>query len=424
MLPELFESMPDAVLVVDPDGRIALVNRTTEALFGYDRTELIGQSIETLVPERLRATHFLHRHSYDSSTRRRPMGTGMDLYARRKDGTEFPVDIMLNPVELEGRRLVIAVVRDTTERENFARTLRQTNAELEKARSAKDEFLAVVSHELRTPLNAVLGFASVLLTCAPGPLTDEQRRQIETVQSSGKHLLSLVSDLLDISKIESGKAGLSVEPVICQDVIAEVAAALRTLAEEKGLKLVVTLPDDQIVVHTDHRAFRQILHNLIGNAIKFTERGKVCVETALCRMDGEEWVKTDVSDTGAGIRLEHQDELFHAFQQMEAGLAKRSSGTGLGLYVSRKLAEALGGRITFSSKFGLGSTFTLLLPVGIRQSPSKIQPRNLLARKQCAEGRGENRSRESKRFPGNRRLGSGSAKDEDHSGNIEKPWFA
>jgi protein-histidine pros-kinase len=194
----------------------------------------------------------------------------------------------------------------------------------------------------------------------PGPLNADQEKQLTTVQRSGKHLLALINDLLDLAKIEAGKVELNLEPTACQGVISEVATTLRPLAESKGLQLQVDMPAEELVLRTDRRALSQILLNLLNNAIKFTERGGVTLRLRQRELEGATLVELSVQDTGVGIRLEDQAKLFQAFEQMESG--RRHEGSGLGLHLSRKLAELIGARLEFESEFGKGSRFTLLLP--------------------------------------------------------------
>ena len=234
--------------------------------------------------------------------------------------------------------------------------------ELESANLAKDRFLASMSHELRTPLNAIIGFTGTLLMKLPGPLSDGQSRQLLTIQSSAKHLLSLINDLLDLAKIESGKVVITPEPVVCQSVVEEVRSALAPLAEKKGLQFKVQVPQEDLVVRTDRRALSQILLNLANNAIKFTEKGEVRVQLRRHRENGHARTELSVHDTGIGIREEDQEKLFQAFTQMGNTGTRRYEGTGLGLHLSQKLAELLGGHILFESEYGKGSTFTLALP--------------------------------------------------------------
>jgi protein-histidine pros-kinase len=249
--------------------------------------------------------------------------------------------------------------------------LQEKNIELEKAMLTKDRFLASMSHELRTPLNAILGFTGTLLMKLPGPLTDGQSKQLLTIRSSGKHLLSLINDLLDFAKIESGNIVLSIEPVVFQSVVGEVCAALGPVAEEKGLELKPSVPEGELVLDTDRRALSQILLNLVNNAIKFTERGEVGIVLDRQTDNGKSWTQISVHDTGIGIRPEDQSKLFQAFSQLDRN-PRRNEGAGLGLHLSQKLAELLGGEISCKSEYGKGSTFTLSLPQNVGQADGVV----------------------------------------------------
>jgi PAS domain S-box-containing protein len=356
------EHAPEGVVIVNREGTMVLVNAQTERLFGYSQEDLLGRPADLLLPERFRPSYTERRATYFSDPKVQSIGAELDLKGLRKDGSEFPVEIALNPIQTDEGVLLVSSVRDATERKEFERMLREKNVELEKASTAKDFFLATMSHELRTPLNAILGFTGTLLMKLPGPLTADQERQLKTVQASGKHLLSLVNDLLDLAKIESGKVEVQLQAASCQEVLVEVVSALRLLAEAKSLRFEAVFPAQPLLVTTDRRALSQIVLNLANNAIKFTACGSVRLEVADAPGDDPPMVAVHVADTGAGIKPENQEKLFRPFERVNGG--SRVEGTGLGLYLCRKLAELIGGRIEFESEFGRGSRFTLLIPKG------------------------------------------------------------
>ena len=257
--------------------------------------------------------------------------------------------------------LNMRLAHHAAELETINHEIAHKNLELAEASRMKSAFIANMSHELRTPLNAIIGFTGALLMKLPGPLTVEQDKQLNTIRTSARHLLSLINDILDVAKIEAGKVTLALERVLCQELIAQTVDTLRPLAAQKGLALSVNLPTEQIVVDSDKRALTQIIINLVNNAIKFTDSGSVTVSLAQ-QMDGNELLTMfSVTDTGTGIKPEDQSKLFQAFSQLDSTSTRHVEGAGLGLYLCQNLANLLDGALSFTSEFGKGSVFTLTL---------------------------------------------------------------
>ena len=353
----LIESNIDALMTTDSLGLISDVNQQMEALTGCPSAELIGTPFKDYFTDPERALQGIKLVLQDGKV------TNYELTARAKDGTETVVSYNASTFHDRDGKLqgVFASARDVTERKLFEKTLQEKNIEMENANLSKDRFLASMSHELRTPLNAIIGFTGTLLMKLPGPLTAGQDKQLKIIQSSGRHLLSLINDLLDVAKIEAGNVELDEAPVVCQEVVKEVIDTLLTLAEQKGLSLGAETPIAPITLRTDRRALNQILLNFVNNAIKFTETGSIVLSLSQRSEDGHTLTRFTVTDSGVGIRPDDQAKLFQAFTQLDTGTTRRYEGTGLGLYLSQKLASLVGGKLSFHSEYGHGSTFVLEL---------------------------------------------------------------
>ncbi len=375
----LIESNIDALMTTDPMGIITDVNNQMEALTGSTRDELIGSPFKDFFTDPARAIAGIKRVLSERRV------SDYELTARARNGTETLVSYNASTFYDRDRKLqgVFAAARDVTEKKKaelaFQRLhdgLARANAELDQAGRLKDEFLANMSHELRTPLNAILGLSEALLEQTSGPLTPRQHKSITTISTSGEHLLTLINDILDLSKIESGKLELNPEVIVANEFCESCLLFVRTQAMKKNVTVEFE-GDSRINRFTaDGKRLKQILVNLLTNAVKFTsEGGRIGLKVVAPA--GEDVVQFTVWDTGIGIAPEDERKLFRAFSQLDSGLARAQEGTGLGLVLVAKLVELHGGSVTLESKPGHGSRFIVRLPqiaVRAREIKPEVQP--------------------------------------------------
>ena len=289
---ELLEAAPDGILEVDQSGSIVLCNAATEKIFGYQREELLGRPVEMLIPEGSHAAHRQHRTNYWNRPITRPMGKSLTLHAQRKDGSRFPVEISLSPVRSDDGFRVTAIIRDVTDRKIAEEQIRavnqqlqQRNQEVERANRLKSEFLASMSHELRTPLHTILGFTELLEEEVDGPLNERQKRFVSHVHQDAQHLLELINDILDLSKIEAGKMELRFEVFDAREAVEEVVASSRAAPTARTSPSRIGIAGD-CAVRADRVRFKEIFYNLLSNAVKFTlEGGRIGIDSALARIE-------------------------------------------------------------------------------------------------------------------------------------------
>ncbi len=370
---ELLEAAPDAIIEVDRDGRIVLLNAAAEQIFGYRREELLGEPVENLIPEGARGRHGAHRAAYWAHPVTRPMGFGMILLARRRDGTEFPVEISLSPVKIDDGFRVTAIIRDVSAKQKAEEAIRKANQQLEeqnreldRANQLKSEFLASMSHELRTPLHTIIGFTELLAEELEGPLNEKQKRFLSHVHQDSQHLLELINDILDLSKVEAGQMQLHPEAFDARTLINEAVNSIRQMADGRGVE-VENRVRHETVVKADRTRFREILNNLLSNAVKFTpEGGTVWVES---RPAGPGMTSFSVGDTGIGIALADHAAVFDKFRQISSTTRGVREGTGLGLAIVKSYVELHGGTISLESTPGEGSRFTFTMPAGDASPP-------------------------------------------------------
>ncbi len=352
----LIEANIEPLVTTDPLGNITDINHQMEILTGYERKELIGTPFKNYVTDPMRAEKGIAQVLKNGKI------TNYEVVIRSKNGTETVVSYNATIFFDQNHRLqgLFASARDMTAIKHYEKKLQEKNRELELASQAKDRFLSMMSHELRTPLTSILGFTSILLTKEPGPLTDDQEKQLISVHMSGQRLLSLVNDLLDVTRIESGKVLINTTLVDINTLIKELVDELKPLAEKKGIQFNYVHPSKKITLNTDKRALSQIIINLANNAIKFTERGEIEIKVSEESIEGQPSLAIHFIDTGIGISKLDQERLFQAFERIDTPI--RNVGTGLGLYLSQKLALLLNGHIECTSEIGKGSTFSLIIP--------------------------------------------------------------
>ena len=347
----LLDAAPDPNIVIDQDGLILYVNGRVKDVFGYEPAELIGQPMEVLLPERFRNVHPGHRIGYFNSPSPRPMGSGLELYAQRKNGQEMPVEISLSPVTTAEGRLVSATVRDVTAQKELQLQLRD-------ASRAKSRFLAAASHDLRQPIQAL----NLLNSVAKKFVTDSTHQTIiEKQQKSLDSMAKLLNALLDISKLEAGIVKPDISDCAVQEIFDDLRAGFEEQAQTKGLDLVIEPCGD--VARSDPRLLTQILENFISNAIRYTHEGFVRLR---CHHQ-EKSIRLDVVDTGLGISPDEIGSIFEEFHQANSG-ATRPEGLGLGLSIVKRTAELLGCALEVDSKPGHGSVFSVVVPKGERNT--------------------------------------------------------
>jgi PAS domain S-box-containing protein len=365
----LFAAMDDVVLVIDREGAYQKIAPTNPSLLTKPPEELLGKTLKDVFPA-AQAESFI-------TTIRQVVETQQAAHIEYQlviDERMLWFDASISPMDSDS---ILWMARDITDRKQAEAELRQLNEELElriatrteelaaamvKAQESdrlKSAFLAAMSHELRTPLNSIIGFTGVILQGLAGPLNEEQTKQLNMTRDSARHLLALINDVLDISKIEAGQLKILKQPFNMRQAVESTLRVVHPLVQRKSLQLVTSIDSDVGMINNDRRRVEQVLINLVNNAIKFSEHGKVSIE---CRRRGS-WLETSVHDDGIGIQLEDLDRLFKPFQQIDSGLTRSHEGTGLGLVICKRLVTAMGGEITVESQWGVGSTFTFTLPI-------------------------------------------------------------
>jgi len=358
---------PDAMLIVDAAGTIRFANQSLEALFGYAPHELVGRSVESLMPERFREGHAIYRDQFVTANKARPMGEHrLDLFGLRADGSEFSAEISLKPVYCQEEWLTVAAIRDVTHRATVERELKEARARAERADAAKSHFLATASHDLRQPLQTL-----ALLNGALERIVADrpQAKEVIAQQAQAIAVMSrLLNSLLDLNKLESGAIKPDPTNFRVDTLLEELRTEFAPLAVSKGLSLEVT--PSQETVCSDPSLVGQILRNLVSNAIKYTHEGWVALR---CRRDTPDFLRIEVVDTGIGISADSLHHIYDEFYQVGGPHHRAREGYGLGLSIVRGLVALLRLKLDVKSEVGQGSLFALTLPTG--QNTASIPPR-------------------------------------------------
>lgn len=367
------ESASDAIFTMDEESTILYTNPAVERIFGYRPEELVGQSMQMLIPDALRARHREGVEHYLATGVRRIPWTGVQLPGLHKLGREIALEISFGEYMHDSRRYFTGIARDITERVSQRQHLEETAAKLETtvqelqirseeaeaANQAKTDFMAVMSHELRTPLNVIMGYAELLLSGIPAPLAEASVRQVERIDQSARHQLGLIEEILSFTRLGSGTETVDWEMVDLGEIAREAADFILPIAQRKALPVRVTVPGPPVLLRTDRSKVRQILANMLSNSVKFTSSGEVRVSV---ESDGPR-AHVHVEDTGVGIAPENLKKIFDPFWQVHQGMTREAPGVGLGLTISQHIAELLGGRISVRSTLGEGTVFSLELPI-------------------------------------------------------------
>ena len=374
----IVEAAPDGILTIDERGIIQSFNAAAETIFGYTADEAIGQNVSVLMPSPYCQEHDEHIRRYLRTGESSIFGVCRELPACRKDGSTFPTELSVGEARSEDRRFFTGIVRDATDRTRNRTRLEDALQASQAAAEAKSEFLANMSHEIRTPLTAILGYIDLLSDGCPCNCDfskHEFREYVSTVSRNAQHLLAIIDDILDISKIEAGKLTVERIPVSPCKLIAEVYSLANVRAQARGLGFEVeydgVIPE---TIQSDPTRLRQVLLNLVSNAVKFTEQGSVRLVMRFRDAGGDSRLEFDVVDTGVGMTEEQAAALFQPFVQADTSTTRKFGGTGLGLAISKRLIELLGGEISIvETKPGVGTRFRVAVGTGSLEGVKMIE---------------------------------------------------
>ena len=350
----IVESALNAMILTDSTGKIAMINKQTEVLFGYERNELVGQKIEILVPHRMRQHHPEHRKNFYAHPKARPMGAGRDLYGVRKDGTEIPVEIGLNPIQKDGEQYVLASVIDITERKKSEEAIKKYTRQIEEKNKELEEFTNVASHDLREPLNSIISLTELLMHSKSDQLDEEGKKMLDYISKSSTRMSEMIIGLLEYARMGKSK---ELTRVNLDELVKTVLIDLESSINSSNSKIYVdTLPE--IMAYA--MEMRLLFQNLISNAIKY-RNPDIAPEIAVSARQVKKGWEFVVTDNGIGIPENQKENIFNLFHRLHA--RNKYEGTGIGLAHCRKIAELHNGKIWVESEIGKGSSFYFFIPL-------------------------------------------------------------
>jgi two-component system sensor histidine kinase/response regulator len=368
----------DAVVTMNAEGFITNWNSEAEKTFGWSSSEALGRRLsEIILPRRFQEGEEQAFRGFFGTGQGKMVRQRTEITALHRDGREFPVEVAISPVKFDGQWIFSIFLRDITKLKRAQEELLSAKLAAEDASSAKSIFLANMSHELRTPLNAIIGYSELLQEQTQESGGVEVAEDLQRIQSAGKHLLALINDILDLSKIEAGKMGMHLEEFDVAQMIEEIADTVQPAAAKNASTLEVRVAKDVGRMRADLTKVRQILLNLLSNACKFTDHGVISLHVDRRIIDQRDWVEFEVGDTGIGITAEQKKNLFREFTQADASISRKYGGTGLGLAISARFIQIMRGTITVESHLGRGSKFTIKLPAEVTMEtaePVQSQP--------------------------------------------------
>ncbi|UWQ91286.1 response regulator [Rhodobacteraceae bacterium M382] len=359
---KIIEASPIGILSIDRKGKIETFSSAAEQIFGYYASDVIGKNLKILMETHVAIEHdlYLERRIHGASST--VVGQSRVVNAVRKDGSVFKLEARVEEVQVGDEIFYIGLVEDITERLELERQAEEAREQAERANEAKSAFLANMSHELRTPMNAIIGYSEMMAEDAEDDGLEDMLEDLNKITNAGKHLLSLINDVLDLSKIEAGKMDMFLEDFAVKDITEDVASTALSLIQKNSNELVLDVDQDLDTMHGDVTKVRQILFNLISNAAKFTKEGKITLSANLDSIANEPAIRFAITDTGIGIPEDKIEHIFAEFSQADESTTRDYGGTGLGLALVKRFCEMMGGSIRVESTIGQGSSFIVTLP--------------------------------------------------------------